>query len=100
MSHMLFGQELLGLLVLGVLGIAIILAGIRLVLGPTVTDRIMAFDFIVVITMGKIATISILVDQWVFLDAVIILALLAFLATVALARYLLAAQKQERRWPR
>jgi multicomponent Na+:H+ antiporter subunit F len=86
--------------ILGALGFAIILAGIRLVLGPTIPDRVMAFDLIVVIVMAKITTIAIMTDQWVFLDAVIILALLAFLATVAFARYLNKTSKTHRRWPR
>lgn len=60
----------------------------------------MAFDLIVVITMGKIATVAMITDQWVFLDAVIILALLAFLATVAFARFLVNSRDNERRWPR
>ncbi len=86
--------------ILAVLGLAIILVGIRLVRGPTIPDRVVAFDLIAVIVMGKIAVIAVMTDEWVYLDAVIILALLAFIATVAFARFLTNRRSNTRRWPR
>lgn len=100
MSHHLLGGPVVGALVLAILGLALVLAGIRLARGPTLADRVVAFDLISVIVMGKITTVAIITDQWVFMDAVIILALLAFLATVAFARYLLRHLPVKRRWPR
>lgn len=100
MSHQIAGGATLAMVVLGILGLGIILAGIRLIRGPTIPDRVVAFDLIAVLVMGKITTIAILEDEWVFLDAVIILALLAFLATTAFARYITSSRRWERRWPR
>ncbi len=100
MSHALWGGDVMAGVILGVLGLTIILASIRLVLGPTLPDRVMAFDLIAVTVMGKITVIAIMTDQWVYLDAVIILALLAFLATVAFARFLMTGGTAQRRWPR
>lgn len=100
MSAVLFGGSVTAGVVLGILGIGIVLAGIRLARGPTLPDRVVAFDLISVLVMGMITTIAILTDEWVFLDAVIILALLAFLATVAFARFITSSRRWERRWPR
>lgn len=97
---MLWGGETMAAVILGVLGLAVVLVGIRLVRGPTIPDRVVAFDLIAVIVMSKITVIAIMTDQWVYLDAVIILALLAFLATVAFARFFTTSRSNTRRWPR
>jgi multicomponent Na+:H+ antiporter subunit F len=100
MSHILMGEPVVGTVVLGILGIGIVLSVIRLARGPTLADRVVAFDLITVHVMGMITTLAILSDEWVFLDAVIILTLLAFLATLAFARFITRTQKLTRRWPR
>lgn len=71
-----------------VIGIAMVLAFARLLRGPTLADRVVAFDLLTMQALGMICAAAILTGQWVFLDAAIILALLTFLATVAFARYL------------
>lgn len=86
--------------VLAVLAVAAFAAFLRLVIGPSVVDRIVAFDLITLVVMGIIVTYSVVADRFAFLDAVIILALVAFLATVAFARLLLRVGSEERRWPR
>ncbi len=67
---------------------AIFLAFLRLTRGPTLPDRVVALDLITVITVGFIAAYAIDLDQQVFLDAAIVVALIAFLGTVAFAQYL------------
>jgi multicomponent Na+:H+ antiporter subunit F len=59
-----------------------------LVRGPTLPDRVIALDLIAVLSVGFIAMYALDNDQPVFLDAGIVLALVAFLGTVAFARYL------------
>lgn len=63
------------------------LAFLRLYLGPTLPDRVIALDLIASITVGIFATYSIVTSQPVFIDAAIVLALIVFLSTVAFARY-------------
>ena len=66
---------------------AIILAFVRLVRGPSVPDRVVALDLIAVLVVAVVATYNIATDQPVLFDAAIVLALVAFLGTVAFARY-------------
>jgi len=67
---------------------ALFLAFIRLVLGPTVPDRVVALDLMSTIAVGLIALYALATHQPVYLDAAIVLALISFLSTVAFASYL------------
>ncbi|CAN5565616.1 K+/H+ antiporter subunit F [soil metagenome] len=73
---------------LAVLGISILLCVIRAVKGPSLFDRVMAFDAIALNFVGGILLISILLRSDVFMDVVLVVALLGFLGTVSLAAYL------------
>lgn len=80
--------DLILFVVLPVLSLAIALAFIRLVRGPTLPDRVIALDLIGTLGMGMIAVYAIARNLPVLLDVAIVLALLSFLGTVAFARYL------------
>ncbi len=71
-----------------VLVVAMFLAFFRLVRGPSLPDRVVALDLITVQIAAMLAVDTIATGQSVFLDAAIVLALIAFLGTVAFARYL------------
>lgn len=73
---------------LGVIILSIALALIRVMTGPTLPDRVVALDLIAFLVIAFIATYSIALDQPVYLDAAIVLALIAFLGTIAFARYI------------
>jgi multicomponent Na+:H+ antiporter subunit F len=75
-------------LVFGVIVLAMFLALIRLVRGPSLPDRVVALDLITVQIAAMLAVDTIATGQAVFLDAAIVLALISFLGTVAFARYL------------
>lgn len=70
-----------------VLAISFLFVLIRLVRGPSLPDRVIALDMLGVLAIAFIAVYSIYTDQAVFLDAAIGLALVAFLGTVAFARF-------------
>ena len=70
------------------LAIAMLLAFVRVVLGPTLPDRVIALDLTGTVGMGMIAVYAIARDLPVLLDVAIVLALISFLGTVAFARYL------------
>jgi multicomponent Na+:H+ antiporter subunit F len=74
-------------LTLVLLLLGIVLAFIRLLLGPDPADRIVALDLISILIVGFLAAYSIYRDEKSFLDVAIAYALIAFLGTVALARY-------------
>lgn len=67
--------------------IAIVLSFVRLVWGPSLPDRVVALDLIAIEVVAAVAIYEIATEQPVLLDAAIVLALVAFLGTVAFARY-------------
>lgn len=66
---------------------AIALAFLRLVRGPSLPDRVVALDLITILAVAYCALFAISSGHAAFLDVAIALALVAFLATVALARF-------------
>jgi multicomponent Na+:H+ antiporter subunit F len=81
-------KELAVGLALAMVGLAMFLTFIRLVLGPTVPDRVVALDLMGVLAVGMITAYDVATDQPMLLDAATVLALVGFLGTVAFARYL------------
>jgi len=80
--------ELVEVAVYAMIGLALLLVLVRLARGPSLSDRVIALDLIAVLAVGLIAMVALEADQPIFLDAAIVLALVAFLGTVAFARYL------------
>lgn len=80
--------NLLYYFVLPVLSISIVLIFIRFLMGPRMVDRIIALDLIITTGIGVISAYSILYDQPALLDVALILALIAFLGTVAFTYYI------------
>lgn len=66
---------------------AMVLAFIRLARGPSLPDRVVALDLITVLAVAFSALFAIGSGEQAFLDVAIALALIAFLATVAFARF-------------
>ncbi|MEO1192655.1 MAG: cation:proton antiporter [Pseudomonadota bacterium] len=66
---------------------AMVLAFLRLGLGPTLPDRVVALDLITMLAVAFAALFAVSSGQEGFLDVAIALALIAFLATVAFARF-------------
>ena len=74
---------------------AVVLSFVRLVRGPTLADRVVALDMMTVLIVAFCGLFAISSRQRAFLDVAVVLALVGFLATVALARY--AERRMERR---
>ncbi len=72
-----------------VLLISIVLALVRLIKGPDAADRIIALDLMSILIVAFLAIESIYAGETSFLDVAIAYALIAFLGTVALARFLM-----------
>jgi len=81
-------QNLALFLVLPLLSLAVLMAFVRLARGPSLPDRVVALDLLSTLAIGMIAVYAIITDRPVVLDVAIVLGLLAFLGTVAFARYL------------
>lgn len=68
--------------------LGVVLAAIRLVRGPSLADRIVALDLMTVQLVSFGGLTALLSGSAGFLDVAVVLALVGFLATVCLARYL------------
>lgn len=73
---------------LGVLAAAYLLALVRVGLGPTLADRVVASELGLAVLVGGIGLLAVRLESTHFLDAVVLVALLQFVATIALARLL------------
>jgi len=75
-------------LTLGLLVVASALALIRLLIGPTLADRVIALDVVLVTLMSAIAVNAVREDTALPLGILVAIAIVAFAATVALTRYI------------
>jgi multicomponent Na+:H+ antiporter subunit F len=69
------------------LGVALLIAFIRIVKGPTLPDRIVAMDLFGVLVVGLIVVLAARSGVHATLDAAFVIALIGFLGTVAYATY-------------
>ncbi|NNE52108.1 MAG: K+/H+ antiporter subunit F [Sulfitobacter sp.] len=69
--------------------VAQILSMIRLVIGPSTGDRILALDTMVVNAIGLIVLLGIVQGSRIYFEVTLIIAMLGFVSSVALARFVL-----------
>ena len=69
--------------------LAQILAMIRLVIGPTTGDRILALDTMAIDAIGMIVLVGLAQGTQIYFEAALIFAMLGFVSTVAYARFIL-----------
>ena len=84
-------SEILGYVTQGglfILALAMVIALYRVVRGPSHADRIIALDLLSILVVAMAALYAVHSGQEAFLDVAIAYALIAFLGTVAFARYL------------
>lgn len=72
---------------LAVLSVAVLVAFGRVIKGPSLPDRVVAIDYVSYVTMGFLGTYAILSGREAYIDAALVLGLLAFIGTIAMARY-------------
>lgn len=75
-------------IIMPILAISVVFVFIRFFKGPSLSDRVVALDLLITIGIGVIAVYSIIYEQPTFLDIAMILALIAFLGTVAFSYYI------------
>jgi multicomponent Na+:H+ antiporter subunit F len=61
----------------------------RVIVGPTLPDRIVALDMLVGVVIGFLAVIGVKTGYYLYVDIAIALGLVGFLATVAFARFVI-----------
>lgn len=72
---------------LAALALAMLLCGWRLLRGPTLVDRILAIDTLYLNSVGLAVLLGIRQGTGLLFEAALIVAMLGFVSTVALARY-------------
>ena len=66
-----------------------ILSMVRLVIGPTSGDRILALDTMVINAIGIVIALGIYQGVQIYFEISLLIAMLGFVSTVALARFIL-----------
>jgi len=87
-------HEFIFYIVIPIISISVLLILWRFLKGPSIVDRIIALDLIITVGIGFIAGYSILTNRSSFLDVAMILALIAFLGTVAFSYYIQKRNKK------
>jgi multisubunit Na+/H+ antiporter MnhF subunit len=82
-------------ILIGLLSLSLALCFVRLYRGPDVPNRTVAFDMIALHTVGLVALFAIRNGAPPLLDIMLVTAVLGFLGTVLLARYLEQGQLEE-----
>lgn len=69
--------------------VAQVLSMVRLVIGPSTGDRILALDTMVVNAIGLIVLLGIIQGSRIYFEVTLIIAMVGFVSTVAYARFIL-----------
>lgn len=88
-------EQYLTYVVMPILGLSILMILIRFLKGPQIVDRVIALDLMITAGVGFIGVFCIITTNNNFLDVAMILALIAFLSTVAFSYYLYRSKKNE-----
>lgn len=77
------------IIVFAMLGIALLLNVWRLIKGPSIPDRILALDTMCINTIAVIVLYGLHNNTSLYFEAALLIAMLGFVGTVALCKYLL-----------
>ena len=77
------------LVALHVVGLAMLMSLWRLLRGPTVPDRILGLDTLYVNTIAALILFGMYLRSSVFFEAALVIAMLGFVGTVMLSKYVL-----------
>ncbi|MCE4956522.1 monovalent cation/H+ antiporter complex subunit F [Macrococcoides caseolyticum] len=69
-------------------GLAIMIVMYRVIAGPSLPDRIVAFDSISAMIMSSVSIICLIMDTTLFLEAILIIGVLSFISTIATSRFI------------
>ena len=74
------------------LAVALALATMRMIRGPRAQDRVLALDTLYVTAMLLLVTLGMRTGSVFFFEAALVIATLGFVATVALAKFLMRGE--------
>ena len=70
-------------------GLAMLFALVRLLRGPTVPDRVLALDTLFVAAIAELVLLGMHLGTAVYFEAALIIAMLGFVSTVVLSKYVI-----------
>ncbi len=70
-------------------GLAMVLSLWRLLRGPTAPDRILALDTLYISAIAQLILFGMLLDTEIYFEAALIIAMLGFVGTVVLSKYVI-----------
>lgn len=73
---------------IGAVSVALLLCAWRLLKGPAVTDRVLALDTLYLSSVALVVMLGLRWNTTLLFEAALLIAMLGFAGTVALARYL------------
>lgn len=80
---------------LGLVTLALLLSLYRLLAGPSVPDRILALDALYLNTIALLVLFGLLQGSALYFEAALLIAIMGFIGTVALSKYLLRGDIME-----
>jgi multicomponent K+:H+ antiporter subunit F len=76
-------------LCLVIIGLALVLTMARLIIGPDLPDRILALDTLYINAIAMLVLLGIWLGSNLYFEAALLIAVMGFIGTVAVAKYLL-----------
>jgi multicomponent Na+:H+ antiporter subunit F len=68
--------------------ISIIIALVRVILGPTAPDRVVGLDTINTLVIVSMVMFGVIENKFIYIDVAIVYAVLSFISTLFIAKYL------------
>lgn len=79
---------IVNIIVFSLVGIGVLFALIRLLVGPTAFDRVVGLDTLNIIITAVVVLLALVLKNELYLDIAIVYAILSFLETILFARFL------------
>jgi multicomponent K+:H+ antiporter subunit F len=76
-------------LCLAMMGLALVLTLARMIKGPDLPDRILALDTLYINAIALLVLFVVWLDTGLYFEAALLIAVMGFIGTVAVAKYLL-----------
>jgi len=71
-----------------IIGAGVLLCIIRMILGPTSSDRAVALDTLSTVTTALLVLVGLMFNRRIYLDVALVYAVITFVGSVAIARFL------------
>ncbi len=67
---------------------ALLIAFIRMIIGPTSADRVVALDVMTIISISLIVFLAAFLERAIYIDVAIVYSIISFIGVIAIARYM------------